>query len=158
MAQLALNAKVLDTTKVTPFFANFGKESNLFGQERKHLAAQSTIEKVATLKKVRNNIASMQIRLAKYQNKKRKMAPQLKEGDKVYLLTKNLKTRKKSRKLDHVKVEPFFIKEVKGPVNYELDLPKDARVFLVFHISLLESADLSTPIQETFHYHPQEEN
>jgi hypothetical protein len=39
MAQLALNAKVLDTTKVTPFFANFGKESNLFGQERKHLAA-----------------------------------------------------------------------------------------------------------------------
>jgi len=39
MAQLALNAKVLDTTKITPFFANFGKESNLFGQERKHLAA-----------------------------------------------------------------------------------------------------------------------
>jgi len=100
----------------------------------------------------------MQIKLAKYQNKKRKMASQLKERNKVYLLTKNLKTRKKSKKLDHVKVEPFFIKEVKGSVNYELDLPKDAKVFLVFHISLLESIDPSTPIQETFHYHPQEEN
>jgi len=76
----------------------------------------------------------------------------------VYLLTKNLKTRKKSKKLDHVKVEPFFIKEVKESINYELDLLKDAKVFLVFHISLLELVDPNTPIQETFHYHPQEEN
>jgi hypothetical protein len=158
MAQLALNAKVSDTTKVTPFFVNFGKKSNLFGQERKHLTAQSTIERVATLKKVHDNITSMQIRSAKYQNKKRKMAPQLKERDKVYLLTKNLKTRKKSKKLNYVKVGPFFIKAVKGPVNYELDLPKDAKVFLVFHISLLESADPSTPIQKTFHYKSQEKN
>ncbi len=86
------------------------------------------------------------------------MAPQLKKGNKVYLLTKNLKIRKKSKKLDHVKVESFFIKEVKGSINYELDLPKDAKVFLVFHISLLEPADPNTPIQGTFHYHPQEEN
>ena len=75
MAQLALNAKVSNTTKVTPFFANYGKEPNLFGQERRHLAAQSTIERVATLKKVHDNITSMQDKLAKYQNKKRKMAP-----------------------------------------------------------------------------------
>jgi len=75
MTQLALNAKVLDITKVTPFFANFGKKSNLFGQERKHLAAQSTIERVATLKKIHNNITIMQIKSTKYQNKKRKMAP-----------------------------------------------------------------------------------
>jgi len=76
----------------------------------------------------------------------------------MYLLTKNLKIRKKSKKLDHVKVEPFFIKEVKKSVNYELDLSKDAKVFSVFHISLLKSADLSTPIQETFHYHSQKKN
>ena len=36
------------------------------------------------------------------------MTSQLKEGDKVYLLTKNLKTRKKSKKLDYVKVEQFL--------------------------------------------------
>jgi len=74
MAQLALNAKVSDITKITSFFVNFGKESNLFDQERKHLTAQSAIKRVATLKKVHDNIASMQIRSAKYQNKKRKMA------------------------------------------------------------------------------------
>jgi len=76
----------------------------------------------------------------------------------MYLLTKNLKIRKKSKKLDHVKIESFFIKAVKESVNYELDLPKNVKVFLVFHISLLESADSSTSIQRTFHYHPQKEN
>jgi hypothetical protein len=39
MTQLALNAKILDITKMTPFFVNFDKESNLFDQKRKHLAA-----------------------------------------------------------------------------------------------------------------------
>jgi len=76
----------------------------------------------------------------------------------MYLLTKNLKIRKKSKKLDHVKVESFFIKAIKKSVNYELDLLKNARVFLVFHISLLKSADSSTPIQKTFHYKSQEKN
>jgi len=76
----------------------------------------------------------------------------------VYLLTKNLKIRKKNKKLNHVKIKLFFIKEVKKSVNYELDLPKNARVFLVFHISLLELVDLSTLIQETFHYYSQKKN
>jgi len=76
----------------------------------------------------------------------------------MYLLTKNLKIRKKSKKLNHVKIESFFIKAIKRSVNYELDLPKNARIFLVFHISLLESVDLNTPIQETFHYYSQKEN
>jgi hypothetical protein len=86
------------------------------------------------------------------------MASQLKERNKIYLLTKNLKIRKKSKKLDHVKVESFFIKAIKGSVNYELDLSKDVKVFLVFHISLLKPADPSTPIQETFHYKSQKKN
>jgi hypothetical protein len=76
----------------------------------------------------------------------------------MYLLTKNLKIRKKSKKLDHVKIESFFIKAVKESVNYELDLSKNVKVFLVFYISLLESVDPSTSIQETFHYKPQEKN
>jgi len=66
MAQLALNAKILDTTKITSFFVNFNKKSNLFDQERRHLTAQSAIERIATLKKIHDNITSMQIKSAKY--------------------------------------------------------------------------------------------
>jgi len=76
----------------------------------------------------------------------------------MYLLTKNLKIKKKSKKLNHVKIESFFIKEVKKLVNYELDLFKNAKVFLVFHISLLKSVDFSTSIQRTFHYYSQKKN
>lgn len=158
MAQLALNAKVSDTTKETPFFANFGKNPNLFGDERNHRSAQAAMERVETLKRVHGNITSMQERSAKCQNKRRKTPPQLKKGDKVYLLTTNLRTKKPSKKLDHVKVGPFFIKAVRGPINYELDLPKDTKIHPLFHISLLEPADPNTPIQETFHYETQEED
>jgi len=75
MAQLALNAKILDTTKITSFFVNFDKKSNLFNQERQHLVAQLVIERIATFKKIHDNITTMQIRLIKYQNKKRKITP-----------------------------------------------------------------------------------
>ncbi len=75
MAQLALNAKVLNTTKITSFFVNYNKESNLFRKERTHLFAQLIIERVATLKKIHDNISRMQEKSTKYQNKKRKTTP-----------------------------------------------------------------------------------
>ena len=76
----------------------------------------------------------------------------------MYLLTKNLKIKKKSKKLDHVKIELFFIKVIKEPINYELDLSKNVKVFPIFYISLLELVDLNTSIQETFHYKAQKES
>jgi hypothetical protein len=66
MAQLALNAKVSNITKVTSFFANYDKELNLFEKERMHLLAQSAIERVETLKKVHDNISKMQKRSIRY--------------------------------------------------------------------------------------------
>ncbi len=74
------------------------------------------------------------------------MTSQLKERNKIYLLTRNLKTKKKSKKLNHVKIKSFFIKIVKGSINYELDLLKNVKVFLVFHVSLLKLVDPSTSI------------
>jgi len=43
-------------------------------------------------------------------------------------------------------------------VSYELDLPKDAKVYPVFYISLLELADPKTLLQEIFHFEIKEEN
>ena len=42
----------------------------------------------------------------------------------MYLFVKNLKTRKLSKKLNHVKVESFLVKKTKKLINYELDLLK----------------------------------
>ena len=158
MAQLTLNAKASNTTKITSFFANFGKESNLFGKPRNEISTKATITKGDTIKRIQENIRKMQGSSTTYQNKKRKMAPLLKEGDKVYLLTKNLKiSKKRSKKLNHVKIESFSIKNVKGRVNYELNLPIDAKIFLVFHIFVLESAHSDVLVQTTFHYQSQKD-
>jgi len=66
MAQLALNAKISNITKIISFFVNYNKEFNLFEKERKHLLAQLVIERVATLKKIHDNILKMQEKLIKY--------------------------------------------------------------------------------------------
>ena len=59
-----------------------------------------------------------------YYNRKHSIGPTLKEGDKVYLLRKNIATKRPSDKLDHKKLRPFEITKKKGLVNYRLKLPK----------------------------------
>ena len=158
MAQLTLNVKVSNTTKVTSFFANFEKKSNLFEKSTNQVSTKATISKGDTIKMIQKNILKMQENSTKYQNKRRKMTPLLKEGDKVYLLTRNLKLNKRrSKKLNHIKVESFFIKRIKGQINYELNLLIDVKIFFVFHISMLELAHSNTPIQITFRYKSQED-
>ena len=157
MIQLILNAKVSNIIKVTLFFANFEKESNLFEKSKNQISIEATITKGNTIKMIQNNISKMQQNSTTYQNKKRKMTPLLKKRDKIYLFTKNLRINKRrSKKLDHVKVESFFIKVIKGRTNYELNFLVDAKVFLVFHIFMLKSTHSNTLIQKTFRYQSQE--
>ena len=100
----------------------------------------------------------MQTKSTIYQNKKRKTTLQLKKENKIYFLTKNLKiNKKKSKKFDHVKVESFFIKNIKGQVNYELNFLVNVKIFLVFHVFMLKLAHSNTLIQTTFRYQSKEE-
>ena len=99
----------------------------------------------------------MQLKFERYINKRRKEDSQLKEGDKVYILIKNLTTKRLNKKLNHMKVGPFFIKAVKGPVNYELNLLKNTHIHSVIHINVLESVDSNTYIQKNFYYENSEE-
>ena len=89
----------------------------------------------------------MQTSLVTYQNKKRKTTFLLKKKNKIYFFTKNLKINKRrSKKLNHVKVESFFIKVVKGRINYELNFFINAKIFLVFHVFVLKSTHSKTLI------------
>ena len=58
--------------------------------------------------------------MARYANRTRIEGPILKEGDKVYLLRRNIKSDKLSKKLDAIKLGPFRIKAKRGLVNFEL--------------------------------------
>ncbi len=75
-----------------------------------------------------------------YYNNKHRIEPKLQEEEKVYLLRKNVQTKRPSNKLDHKKLGLFEIKTKLRPVIYKLKLPKTIEIYPVFYISLLEKA------------------
>jgi hypothetical protein len=162
MAQLAHNNKLSEATGTTPFFANHGRHPNLFERTLPGPKAEKALANMANMKetydKMRDKIKDAQENSIQHANKKRKTAPQLKKGDKVYLLTSNFRTKRPSKSLDHVKVGPFLISKRNGPVTYTLELPRDAKIHPRFHVKRLEPADPDTPLQTTFHYEPEEED
>jgi hypothetical protein len=58
-----------------------------------------------------------------YYNRKRLKGSTLRRGDLVYLLQKNIKTKRLSTKLDYIKLNLYKIQKVLGPLTYELKLP-----------------------------------
>ena len=162
MAQMAYNDKKSEATGQTPYFANHGRNPNLFQRTFPSPKAEAAIKSAEEMKKIHEDMSKKtlhaQTQSISYVNNKRKTAPQLKEGDKVYLHTKNLRSKRPSKGLDHVKVGPFLVKKRNGPVNYTLALPSDAKIHPRFHIKLLEPADPETPLQRTWRYEVEEDN
>ena len=82
-----------------------------------------------------------------YANKKRNKEFTFKKKNKVYLLRWNIKMKRSSNKLNHMKLKSFEILEEKRSINYELNLSAFMKIHLIFHIFLLKSADSNSSIQ-----------
>ena len=78
--------------------------------------------------------------MKKYYNKKRSKGLDLKEGNKVWLLYKNFKSRRLSKKLDYIKLGLFKIAAKILEVIYRLDLPAKIKVYLIQYIMMLKPA------------------
>jgi len=76
--------------------------------------------------------------IRKYYNLKKFKGLDLKEGDKVWLLYKNFKLRRLSKKLDYVKIGLFKIMAKILEVMYRLDLLVKMKIYLVQYIIMLE--------------------
>jgi hypothetical protein len=77
--------------------------------------------------------------------------PIFKKRNKIYLIRRNIQTKRPNTKLDHKKLGLFKIKRIIGPVNYKLVLPKTINIHPVFYISFLElvlSGVLLAPVTE----------
>ena len=152
MAQFAYNSLKNETTGVSPFYANYGFEPEAYREalptNRWAQAASLSVEKLRGLhEQLSRDIAFIAIRTARYYNQKRKDAPTFKEGDRVYLLRRNIRTKRPSDKLDFTKMGPFRITKKVSPVNYRIALPEGMRIHPVFHVSLLEPAPKNAKLQ-----------
>jgi hypothetical protein len=88
-----------------------------------------------------------------YYNKSKLERPRFREGDLVYLLRRNIKTIRLSDKLNHKKFGPFKVKRNIKDISYELYLSLTIKIYPIFHISLLELADLDMsagPVSEIY--------
>lgn len=120
--------------------------------------AKEAVDKLKDIhEQITTDITFFQTRTGQYANKKRLEGPTFKEGDRVYLLSKNLKSKRPSRKLDHVRTGPFEIDKVIGKVNFRLRLPKKAKIHPVFHKSLLEPALATAQLQTDWNFENDEE-
>jgi hypothetical protein len=80
-----------------------------------------------------------------YYNRKRFEESRFREGDKVYLVRRNIRIIRLSDKLDYRKFGPFkIIRYIKG-TNFKLRLLPTIKIYLVFYISLLEPVYPETP-------------
>lgn len=152
VAQFAYNNAMHATTKETPFFANYGYHPKLIGEARNERTTAESARLLATgIKQLHMQMARdiefLNLRMKMHYDQRHQTGPDLKKGEKVYLLRRNIKTKRPSMKLDHLKLGPFTIEEKTGPVNYRLKLPGSMkRIYPTFHISLLEPAPKNAEI------------
>src|SRR5436305_12022705 len=113
--------------------------------------AKVALQEANTLKtlyeQIHKDIEFTNIWIIKNANKKRVQEHSYKEGDKVYLLQRNIKTKRPSNKLDFKRLGLFRIKKVVGRLDCELELPRGSRLHLVFYTLLLEPTPSNASIQ-----------
>ena len=79
--------------------------------------------------------------MKQYYDKYRLEGPRLEKGDKVYLISQNLRIKRLSKKLDFKKIRLFKVEERISDNNYRLVLLAIIRLRIyVFYVSLLELA------------------
>ena len=123
LAQFAYNNHQYSTTRTLPFYANYGKHPNWDPNNNITIstseAATTKINKIVKLhEKLNRRVNQGEKDTAKQVNKKRLEGPTFERKEKVYLLTKNLKSKQPSSKLDHVRIEPFEVEKQTSKVNY----------------------------------------
>ena len=134
-------------TGISPFYANYGRHPR-FDQDVRGIkpVAQRAQIKTNQIKQLheamKNQLEKIHQKTAENINKKRSEGPDFQEGEKVYIIRKNIKIIRPLGKLDHTKIGPYQIKRKLGPVTFEIELPEGMNIYPVFHKSLLEKAPL----------------
>ena len=124
-AQMAYNTSPTETTKVTPFFANYGYEmEQLEGPNSNVPRASAKAQKLHMLhENLKHELEFVRQKKSPYYNLKRLEGPRFKEREKVLLSTRNLRTKEPSKKLDDRRAGPFKIKKKSLDVVFQLDIP-----------------------------------
>jgi len=151
IAEFCYNNMQVGSTKVTPFFANYGYHSRFLPDLSTQNEETPEVSEYATAlgrlhEELRAEMKEAQMAQTEQANRARHPDPIMEPGDRVWLKRKNIRTTRPSNKLDHKKIGPYTILEKVGSCAYKLDLPASVKLHPVFHISLLEPTASTEPI------------
>jgi hypothetical protein len=143
LAEFTYNSSKHSVTGMSPFEASQGRNpiSTLqpITPKKDTPEANNHIKTMANIRdQLQKDLTFVMERMSYYYDKKHSKQPSLKEGNRVYLLGKNITTKRPSQKLDYQKLGPYIIKKKLSDVSYELELTSRTRIHPVFHVSLLE--------------------
>jgi transposase InsO family protein len=143
MAEYAYNNSKHSTTKISPFYANYGFEPRTNWPTEiqfRNLASELYGHYMNTVhsnlsKWLEESIESMR----RNYNKKRKDIEPIKKGELVMLNGKNIRAKHRCRKLEDKMLGPFEVSSVGSNLRYcKLKLPESWKIHPVFNIELLE--------------------
>jgi len=101
LADFAYNNGYQETIKNTPFFANYGMNPEYEMISHLIQGKQTKPEEMSQLhESLRNEMLAAQLRQEEYYDLHRKPDPNLQSGDMVWLLPRNIKTTRPSKKVD----------------------------------------------------------
>jgi transposase InsO family protein len=149
LAEFAYNNAFQASIKCSPFFASYGFHPSFhvnlgIDLNPENPAAKDYADQLkAHHDSLVETVKSSQDTQARYYDAKHKRI-EFAAGDKVWLLSPNIRTERPSKKLDWKRLGPYIIEERIGLQAYRLKLPSSMKVHPVFHVSLLDPYKSST--------------
>ena len=148
LAEFAYNNARYESTKMTPFYANYGYHS-LFLAEPISTSVPAAHDFGNLLHEVHNhlieNVKGAQNLMARYYDAKHKLV-EFSPGDLVWLNASNISISHPSKKLDYNRLGPFKVLKQIGLQAYKIDLPFSFKhIHDTFHVSLLDLYKATMP-------------
>jgi len=145
-AQFVYNNTQNETTKETPFWANYEYNPKVWQEPQAHKSqSQKAILDIAEIKKLHKDLTN---RIQQQTEQTTEVKPFMIE-ERVYLRTNNIHVKWRSKKLNNKSIKPFEIKRNIKKLSYELDLLKKMQIHSVFHASMLQCCNQFIPLQTT---------